>query len=131
MNMLDYTLEELHEKLVKKELTAEQLVESVFENIEKTEDTIGAFLTLTKEEPMVKDRKLDKEDINQKNLLSAIPIGIKDNIITEGTRTAAARKMLQNFVPVYNATVMDKVKESGMISVGKLNMDEFAMGGST
>ena len=131
MDLRDFTLGELHEQLVKKELTAEQLTKAVFEAIEQTDDQIGAFLTVTKEEALEKARKIDEEGIEEGNVLSGIPIAIKDNIITNGVRTTAASKMLENFVPIYNATVMDKIEEKGMIPVGKVNMDEFAMGGST
>jgi len=131
MDLRDFTLEELHEQLVKKELTAEQLTKAVFEAIEQTDDQIGAFLTVTKEEAFEKARKIDEEGIEEGNVLSGIPIAIKDNIITNGVRTTAASKMLENFVPIYNATVMNKIEEKGMIPVGKVNMDEFAMGGST
>lgn len=131
MGLLDHTLVELHEMLVNKETTSEQIIEEAYRRIEATDDKIGAFLTLTKEEALEKARKIDKEGIDENNVLAGLPIGIKDNIVTKGTRTTAASKMLEDFVPIYNATVMDKLEEAGMISVGKLNMDEFAMGGST
>ncbi len=131
MNLFDYTLEELHRMLVNKEITAETLMEKTFLRIEETEEQIGAFLTLTKDKALEKARAIDKQGIDPTNVLSGIPIGIKDNIITEGVRTTAASKMLEDFIPVYNATVMEKVEAAGMIPVGKMNMDEFAMGGST
>lgn len=131
MNFLDMTIEDLHEKLVNQDITATQLIEHVYEEIEKTDGDIGAFLTLTKEEALKKAQELDQTGIDPNNVLSGIPIAIKDNIITEGVRTTAASKMLEHFIPIYNATVMDKVEQKDMIPVGKLNMDEFAMGGST
>ncbi|MER2180207.1 MAG: Asp-tRNA(Asn)/Glu-tRNA(Gln) amidotransferase subunit GatA [Carnobacterium inhibens] len=131
MKIADYSVEELHELLVKKEVTAQEVVKAVFERINETEEKIGAFITLTEEEALEQARKVDEEGIDPANILSGIPIGIKDNIVTEGTRTTAASKILEDFVPIYDATVTKKVKEANMISVGKLNMDEFAMGGST
>ena len=131
MNFLDYTLEELHEKLVNKEFTAVELMESVFENIEETDEKIGAFLTLSKEEALSAAREADEKGIDNDNVLSGLPIGIKDNMMTKGVTTTAASKMLEDFVPVYDATVIEKLKQAGMIIAGKLNMDEFAMGGST
>ena len=131
MKIADYSIEELHELLVKKEVTAQEVVKAVFERINETEEKIGAFITLTEEEALEQARKVDEEGIDPANILSGIPIGIKDNIVTEGTRTTAASKILEDFVPIYDATVTKKVKEANMISVGKLNMDEFAMGGST
>lgn len=133
-DMIDYTaytIEELHEKLVSKEVTAEQLILSTYERIAETDPQLQAFLTLTKEEAVAKAKALDETGIDPTNLLAGIPIAIKDNIITKGVCTTAASKMLEHFVPVYNATVMDKVEEHDMIQVGKVNMDEFAMGGST
>lgn len=129
--ILDHTLEELHEMLINKETTAEELVKSAFKRIRETEEQVGAFITLTEEEALEKARKADSEGIDPANVLSGLPIGIKDNIVTEGTLTTAGSRILEDFVPIYDATVTKKVKEAGMISVGKLNMDEFAMGGST
>lgn len=131
MTLLDHTLEELHQLLVAKETTAEAIMKAVYARIAETEDKVGAFITLTEEEALEQARQMDAEGIDPSNILSGLPIGIKDNIVTEGTLTTAASKMLEDFVPIYDATVMEKVKKAGMISVGKLNMDEFAMGGST
>ncbi|ALV21628.1 MULTISPECIES: Asp-tRNA(Asn)/Glu-tRNA(Gln) amidotransferase subunit GatA [Carnobacterium] len=131
MTLLDHTLEELHQLLVAKETTAEAIMKAVYARIAETEDKVGAFITLTEEEALEQARQMDAEGIDPANILSGLPIGIKDNIVTEGTLTTAASKMLEDFVPIYDATVMEKVKKAGMISVGKLNMDEFAMGGST
>lgn len=131
MTLLDHTLEELHEMLVNKETTSVELMEAVYERIEETEEQVGSFISLNKEEALEAARKVDEEGIDPNNVLSGLPIGIKDNIVTKGVTTTAASKMLEDFVPVYDATVMEKVNQAGMISVGKLNMDEFAMGGST
>ena len=131
MTLLDHTLEELHQLLVAKETTAEAIMKAVYARIAETEDKVGAFITLTEEDALEQARQMDAEGIDPANILSGLPIGIKDNIVTEGTLTTAASKMLEDFVPIYDATVMEKVKKAGMISVGKLNMDEFAMGGST
>lgn len=131
MTLLDHTLEELHEMLVNKETTSVELMEAVYERIEETEEQVGSFISLNKEEALEAARKVDEEGIDPNNVLSGLPIGIKDNIVTKGVTTTAASKMLEDFVPVYDATVMEKLNQAGMISVGKLNMDEFAMGGST
>ncbi|MFL2105068.1 Asp-tRNA(Asn)/Glu-tRNA(Gln) amidotransferase subunit GatA [Desemzia sp. FAM 23991] len=131
MSLLDHSLEELHTMLVNKETTAEKIMTAVFARISETEDQVGSFITLTEEEALLKAREMDEAGIDPENILSGLPIGIKDNIVTEGTLTTAASRMLEDFIPVYNATVTEKVTDSGMISVGKLNMDEFAMGGST
>ena len=131
MNFLDYTLEQLHEKLVNKEITSVELTEAVYENIEKTDDKVGAFLALGKEEALKAAREADKKGIDPNNVLSGLPIGIKDNIVTKGVETTAASKMLGGFIPTYDATVVEKVRQNSMITTGKLNMDEFAMGGST
>ncbi|GAB2319117.1 Asp-tRNA(Asn)/Glu-tRNA(Gln) amidotransferase subunit GatA [Alkalibacterium sp. s-m-22] len=131
MNFLDFTLEELHDKLVSKELTAVDLVEASYKRIEETDEQVGAFLALSKEEALQAARETDEKGIDPNNVLSGLPVGIKDNILTKGVTTTASSKMLEDFVPIYDATATEKLKEAGMISVGKLNMDEFAMGGST
>ncbi|EXJ22989.1 Aspartyl-tRNA(Asn) amidotransferase [Alkalibacterium sp. AK22] len=131
MDFMDYTLEELHEQLVKKEVTAVELVEAAYARIDATDEQVGAFLALNKEEALKAARETDEKGIDPHNVLSGIPVGIKDNILTKGVTTTASSKMLEDFVPVYDATATEKLREAGMISVGKLNMDEFAMGGST
>lgn len=132
--MVDYfktDLENLHQALVNKDLSSAELVKETFAKIETIDPKIEAFLALNKEQALAKAEELDQKGIPADSLLAGIPVGIKDNIVTKDLTTTAASKMLANFKPIYNATVMDKLDQVGMINVGKLNMDEFAMGGST
>ncbi|MGX7058400.1 Asp-tRNA(Asn)/Glu-tRNA(Gln) amidotransferase subunit GatA [Vagococcus humatus] len=127
----DKSVEELHDLLVKKEITATELTKETFNRLKETEPKIDAFLALNEEKALEQAKLIDEKGIAAEDVLAGIPIGIKDNIVTKGLRTTAASKMLENFDPIYDATVMSKLYDKQMIPVGKLNMDEFAMGGST
>ncbi|MGX7419610.1 Asp-tRNA(Asn)/Glu-tRNA(Gln) amidotransferase subunit GatA [Carnobacterium gallinarum] len=131
MSLLDKELVELHNLLVSKEITAEDIMRETFARIHETEDKVGSFITLSEDEALQMAKNMDTKGITESNVLAGLPIGIKDNIVTKDIRTTAASKMLEDFIPIYDATVMNKVYEADMIPVGKLNMDEFAMGGST
>ena len=133
MNITELTVHELQEKIKSKEITITQIVEAYCERIKEKETEVDAFITLQIEEALEAAKKLDKETANGKEVssLAGIPIGIKDIICTKGVRTTAGSKMLENFIAPYDATVMEKINEQEMISLGKLNMDEFAMGSST
>ena len=122
---LDLSIKEINKLLKTKKIKPIDLVNETFERIEANED-LNCFITLNKEEAIKKAKELEEKEVD--NLLFGIPIAIKDNICTEGLRTTCASKMLENFVPIYNATVIDKINEKNMIIVGKTNMDEFAMG---
>ena len=133
MEIVELTVHELKEKIKNKELTITQIVQAYIEEIEKKEKDVQAFVTIQKKEALEKAKELDEkiskgEDIGK---LTGIPIGIKDNICTKGIRTTCSSKMLENFISPYDATVMEKINEEDMINLGKLNMDEFAMGSST
>ena len=132
MNVTELTVHELQEKLKSKELTITQIVEAYIERIKEKEPKVEAFITLQLEEALQQAKKLE-EIANGKEVpsLAGIPIGIKDIICTKGVRTTCASKMLENFIAPYDATVMEKINAEEMISLGKLNMDEFAMGSST
>ncbi|CAM3287758.1 Asp-tRNA(Asn)/Glu-tRNA(Gln) amidotransferase subunit GatA [Vagococcus fessus] len=124
------SLKELQAMLAAKEITATDLTKATFERIKAVEPNIDAFITLNEEKALAQAAKIDEEGI-EAGSLAGIPIGIKDNIVTKDLLTTAASKMLYNFDPIYDATVMEKIYDANMVPVGKLNMDEFAMGGST
>ncbi|MBA2912596.1 aspartyl-tRNA(Asn)/glutamyl-tRNA(Gln) amidotransferase subunit A [Clostridium beijerinckii] len=125
-------IKEMVEKIKSGELTSEALVQSYIEEITKNEGTINAFLTLTCDEALAKAKEIDAKVKAGESLgrLAGIPIAIKDNICTEGVNTTCASKMLEDFVPPYDATVIKKLLAEDAIIIGKTNMDEFAMGSS-
>ena len=125
------SVKELHQALVNKEISAKELTEKTLSNIEAKEAKVDAFLSVTKAEALKQAEALDAKGIDPNNLLAGIPISIKDNIVTKDITTTAASKILYNWNPIYDATVIEKVKQNDLIIVGKTNLDEFAMGGST
>lgn len=129
-NFFDNDLTTLHDKLVKQDVTAVELVQGALDNIAKVDDKLEAFIMTNPEAALAQAQvEDDKQDFTQ--TLAGIPFALKDNLATEGIQTTGASHILEGFKPVYNATVVDKLKTVGAVSVGKTNMDEFAMGGST
>lgn len=124
---------ELSQALKDKKLSSEELCTAVFDRIDKVESKVDAYITLNRENALEKAKEVDKKRLAGEKLspLAGIPIGIKDNISTKGLLTTCASKMLYNYVPPFNATVMDKLSAADIVVTGKLNMDEFAMGSST
>jgi len=133
MELYELTAHELANKLRAKEITVPEKVNSVFKRIEEKDGEIQAYISLQKEEALKEAEEVQKRFDNNEELplLAGIPIAIKDNICTKGVKTTCASKMLENFVPPYDATVIKKLKEQHAILIGKVNLDEFAMGGST
>ena len=115
-----------------REITSEKLTEKYFARIEEKEPEIQAYLSLNKEFALDKARAVDRKikDGQEIDLLAGIPCSIKDVICTEGIRTTAGSKVLENFIPPYDATVISKLKENEAVILGKTNCDEFAMGSS-
>ena len=125
---LNLELKEINKLLKERKIKPLDLVEEAFDNIEKNKD-LNAFITLNKEQAIKMAKDLENKEVD--NLFFAIPIAIKDNICTKDLRTTCASKMLENFIPVYDATVIEKIKQHNMIIIGKTNMDEFAMGSTS
>jgi len=132
MEILNKTLTEIRESLQKKEVGVEELIKTCLQHIANTEPKINAFITLREEEELLEEaRQLDRQGPDPNQPLWGIPLGIKDVLTTKNLRTTCGSKILENFVPVYDAFVVEKLKAAGAIILGKQNMDEFAMGSST
>lgn len=131
MDYFKNDLSSIHAGLLNKDFSSKELTTETFKQIKATDAKIEAFLTLDEKQALAAAQKVDERGITDADKLAGIPVGIKDNIVTKGLKTTAASKILGNFEPIYNATVMDKLEAARMIDVGKLNLDEFAMGGST
>ena len=129
MDITELTVHELVEKIKNKELTVTEINKAYIDRINDREKDVQAFITLLTEEALKEAESIEKkENLSE---LAGIPIGIKDNICTKNIKTTCASKMLENFVSPYDATVVEKLESKGLITLGKLNLDEFAMGGST
>lgn len=133
MDITELTVHELQEKLEKKEITATEITKAYADRIDEKEKDVQAFVTVLKDSAIEQAKEIDDKRAKGENVsnLAGIPIGIKDIICTKGVRTTCSSKMLENFIAPYDATVMEKINAEELIDLGKLNMDEFAMGGST
>jgi len=133
LELYNLTTHELHEKLKKKEITSLELTEAFLKRIDAIDSKIKAFITVTKEDAIKQALEADKRISSGKDItpLTGVPISVKDIFCTKGILTTCASKILNNFVPPYDATVIKKLKEAGAVILGKNNMDEFAMGSST
>ncbi|MCK3880781.1 Asp-tRNA(Asn)/Glu-tRNA(Gln) amidotransferase subunit GatA [Streptococcus suis] len=130
MTFNNKTIDELHDLLVKKEISAVELTKATLEDIKSREGAVDAFLTITEDAALAQAVALDEKGIDADNVMAGIPLAVKDNISTKGILTTAASKMLYNYEPIFDATSVAQAYAKDMIIVGKTNMDEFAMGGS-
>lgn len=131
MKLFDITVTELHQKLVDRELTVTELVSQTLDQIEADQAVLNDFVTINRDEALKQAQAIDEKGVDPDNLWGGIPIAVKDNIVTKGLKTTASSKMLSNFTPIYDATVIERLKANDVIVIGKTNLDEFAMGGST
>ncbi|RPJ74984.1 MAG: Asp-tRNA(Asn)/Glu-tRNA(Gln) amidotransferase subunit GatA, partial [Desulfobacteraceae bacterium] len=132
MELYDLTITEAHRLLKEKKISAVELTRSVLDRIAAVEPKVDAFLTTREKEVLqeadASDRAIAAGEIRP---LTGIPLGVKDVICTRGVRTTCGSRILENFIPPYDAFVIRRLKAQGAVIVGKLNMDEFAMGSST
>ena len=132
MDITRAKIRDLRKALDSKQISAAELCGEYFRNIEAGDGKVQSFITVTKEKALEMaenaQKRIDSGDVSP---LTGIPLAIKDNICTDGIKTTCASKMLENFIPPYNATVIEKLNAEGYVLLGKTSMDEFAMGGST
>lgn len=133
MEIVSMTLTRLCRALQNKEISALEATEAYLRQIEKKEDQIGAYITVCPEQALSEAREVDRLRMQGEplHILAGVPGAIKDNICTKGIRTTCASKILADFIPPYDATVIRRLKERRVITLGKANMDEFAMGTTT
>ena len=132
-NITKLTLSEASALLIKKDLSSEELCREYINSINEKESTINAYITLTREQALDKAKEIDSRRIAGESLspLAGIPYSLKDNICTKNIPTTCGSKMLESFVPPYNAEVVDRLNKEEAVLLGKTNMDEFAMGSTT
>lgn len=133
MALHDLTIRELRERLASGDVSSVEATEHVLKRIEQLDPHVGAYLTVTAEQALDAAKAVDEARVLGEELppLAGIPGNLKDNICTDGVRTTAASRVLENWVPPYDATVVTALKQAGAPIVGKTNMDEFAMGSTT
>ena len=132
MDLFSLTMHEISDLLKKKETTSRAVTESVLARIASVDERVKAYLTVTADAALAQAEQADRERSSGKTSpVLGVPIAIKDNMCTEGVRTTCASKILGNFIPPYNATVVARLQHAGYVMPGKVNMDEFAMGSST
>lgn len=129
MSLFEHGVKTLHTLIQDGEVKVSELVQESFDQIDRVDGKIGAFLSLN-EEAFEQAKRMDDVAKHEANPLFGLPIGVKDNIVTKGMTTTCGSKFLENFVPAHDATVVERLHEAGTITIGKLNMDEFAMGSS-
>lgn len=127
------SIRELHHQLIQKERSAVEITQEALDRIQNLEPTVHSFLHVTAEQALQQAQQVDAKIAAGEavGVLAGVPIGIKDNLCTRGIPTTCASKILQNFVPPYESTVTQKLLDAGAVLIGKTNLDEFAMGGST
>ena len=120
MSLFEQSISELHKQLHNKEITVTDLVNESYTRINEVEDKIKAFLTLDEENARKKAKQLDELVTEEKsgNVLFGMPIGVKDNIVTKNLRTTCGSKILENFDPIYDATVVQKLQQAETITIG-------------
>lgn len=127
------SIRELHQQLIKKERSAVEITTEALERIKAVDPKVKSFLTITADYALETAQQIDKKIASKEEIgiLAGIPMGIKDNLCTTGIPTTCGSRILENFIPPYESTVTQKIKDAGAIMVGKTNLDEFAMGSST
>ncbi len=132
MEIKGLKLRELRQALDKKQVSVKEVTEKYLKRIKELDEDLECYITVTEDKALKQaDAAQKKIDSGNAGALTGIPMAIKDNICTEGVLTTCSSKMLEDFVPPYNATVMDKLENEGIVMLGKVSLDEFAMGGST
>ena len=133
MDLHKLTIHQLHALIAKKEVSSKEATDALYRHIRRVDGKIGAYLLLTEAEAYRQAEEMDRKISRGEAIgdLAGIPMGLKDILCTKGIRTTCGSKILENYVPFYNGTVVGRLKERGMVLLGKLNMDEFAMGSST
>lgn len=133
MDLHKETIQGLHAKLARREVSSEEVTRHLLDRIAKLNQELNAYITVTGEDALAQARKADqrraKGDVTSP--LCGVPMAIKDNMNTRGVRTTCASRMLEHFVPPFDETAVRKLREAGAVFLGKTNMDEFAMGSST
>ena len=133
MDLCKLTIHELHDLIVKKKTTSREITEAFYRRIKQVDAKTRAYLLLTEELAYQQGDQVDKKISRGEEVgdLAGIPVGLKDILCTKGIRTTCGSKILENYVPFYDGTVIRRLREREAVFLGKLNMDEFAMGSST